>query len=50
VASSPAAGDDLAGYRIGQPEDLVALTAFLCTDAANHLLGSVIFVRQPING
>ena len=38
------------GGRIGQPEDLVALTAFLCSDAANHLSGSVIFVRPPING
>ena len=38
------------GGRIGQPEDLVALTAFLCSDAANHLSGSAIFVRPPING
>jgi NAD(P)-dependent dehydrogenase (short-subunit alcohol dehydrogenase family) len=38
------------GGRVGQPEDLVALTAFLCSDAANHLSGSVIFVRPPING
>jgi NAD(P)-dependent dehydrogenase (short-subunit alcohol dehydrogenase family) len=38
------------GGRIGQPEDLVALTAFLCSDAAHHLSGSVIFVRPPISG
>jgi NAD(P)-dependent dehydrogenase (short-subunit alcohol dehydrogenase family) len=34
------------GGRIGQPEDLVALTAFLCSEAASHLSGSVIFVRR----
>jgi NAD(P)-dependent dehydrogenase (short-subunit alcohol dehydrogenase family) len=38
------------GGRIGQPEDLVPLTAFLCSDAASHLSGSVIFVRPPITG
>jgi NAD(P)-dependent dehydrogenase (short-subunit alcohol dehydrogenase family) len=38
------------GGRIGQPEDLVGLTTFLCSDAANHLSGSVIFVRPPISG
>jgi NAD(P)-dependent dehydrogenase (short-subunit alcohol dehydrogenase family) len=30
------------GGRVGRPEDLVALTAFLCSDAANHLSGTVI--------
>jgi NAD(P)-dependent dehydrogenase (short-subunit alcohol dehydrogenase family) len=38
------------GGRIGQPEDLVGLTVFLCSDAANHLSGSVIYVRPPISG
>jgi len=37
------------GGRVGQPEDLVGLTAFLCSDAANYLSGSVIYVRPPIN-
>lgn len=36
------------GGRIGQPEDLVPLTAFLCSDAANHLSGTVITVRPPV--
>jgi 3-oxoacyl-[acyl-carrier protein] reductase len=31
--------------RIGQPEDLVALTAFMCDDASSHLSGTVITVR-----
>jgi NAD(P)-dependent dehydrogenase (short-subunit alcohol dehydrogenase family) len=35
--------------RIGQPEDIVALTAFLCSDAASHLSGTVITVRPPVN-
>jgi NAD(P)-dependent dehydrogenase (short-subunit alcohol dehydrogenase family) len=34
--------------RIGEPEDIVALTAFLCSDAANHLSGTVITVRPPV--
>jgi NAD(P)-dependent dehydrogenase (short-subunit alcohol dehydrogenase family) len=34
--------------RIGQPEDLVALAAFLCSDAASHLSGTVITVRPPV--
>jgi NAD(P)-dependent dehydrogenase (short-subunit alcohol dehydrogenase family) len=38
------------GGRIGQPEDLVGLTVFLCSDAADHLSGSVIYVRPPISG
>jgi NAD(P)-dependent dehydrogenase (short-subunit alcohol dehydrogenase family) len=36
------------GGRLGQPEDLVALAAFLCSDAANHLSGTVITVRPPV--
>jgi NAD(P)-dependent dehydrogenase (short-subunit alcohol dehydrogenase family) len=36
------------GGRIGQPEDIVALTTFLCSDAANHLSGTVVTVRPPI--
>lgn len=36
------------GGRIGQPEDIVALTAFLCSDAANHLSGAVVTVRPPV--
>jgi hypothetical protein len=27
----------------------VALTAFLCSDLANHLSGTVITVRPPVN-
>jgi NAD(P)-dependent dehydrogenase (short-subunit alcohol dehydrogenase family) len=37
------------GGRIGQPEDVVALTAFLCSDAASHLSGTVIMVRPTVN-
>ncbi len=37
------------GGRIGQPEDLVALTAFLCSHAAEHLSGTVITVRPAVN-
>jgi NAD(P)-dependent dehydrogenase (short-subunit alcohol dehydrogenase family) len=36
------------GGRIGQPEDLVALITFLCSDAASHLSGTVITVRPPV--
>lgn len=36
------------GGRIGEPEDLVALTTFLCSDAANHLSGTVITVRPQV--
>lgn len=35
--------------RVGQPDDLVGLTTFLCSDAANHLSGTVIMVRPPVN-
>jgi NAD(P)-dependent dehydrogenase (short-subunit alcohol dehydrogenase family) len=37
------------GGRVGQPEDLVALTAFLCSDAASHLSGTLIMVRPTVN-
>jgi NAD(P)-dependent dehydrogenase (short-subunit alcohol dehydrogenase family) len=36
------------GGRVGQPEDIVTLTAFLCSDAASHLSGTVITVRPPV--
>jgi NAD(P)-dependent dehydrogenase (short-subunit alcohol dehydrogenase family) len=36
------------GGRIGQPDDIVALTAFLCSDAAEHLSGTVVTVRPPV--
>jgi NAD(P)-dependent dehydrogenase (short-subunit alcohol dehydrogenase family) len=42
VAASYPAG------RIGQPEDIVPLAAFLCSDAAGHLSGTVITVRPPV--
>lgn len=41
VAASYPAG------RIGQPEDIVPLAAFLCSDASSHLSGTVITVRPP---
>jgi NAD(P)-dependent dehydrogenase (short-subunit alcohol dehydrogenase family) len=37
------------GGRVGQPEDLVALATFLCSDVANHLSGTVIMVRPTVN-
>jgi NAD(P)-dependent dehydrogenase (short-subunit alcohol dehydrogenase family) len=40
--------DQYPGGRVGQPEDIVALTAFLCSDAASHLSGTVITVRPPV--
>lgn len=40
-------GGQYPGGRVGQPEDIVALTAFLCSDAASHLSGTVITVRPP---
>jgi NAD(P)-dependent dehydrogenase (short-subunit alcohol dehydrogenase family) len=36
------------GGRIGEPDDIVALVNFLCSDAASHLSGTVITVRPPI--
>jgi NAD(P)-dependent dehydrogenase (short-subunit alcohol dehydrogenase family) len=36
------------GGRVGRPEDLVELAAFLCADASQHLSGTVITVRPPV--
>lgn len=36
------------GGRIGEPEDIVPLAAFLCGDAADHLSGTVITVRPAV--
>jgi NAD(P)-dependent dehydrogenase (short-subunit alcohol dehydrogenase family) len=36
------------GRRIGQPQDIVGLTVFLCSDASEHLSGTVITVRPPV--
>jgi NAD(P)-dependent dehydrogenase (short-subunit alcohol dehydrogenase family) len=36
------------GGRIGEPEDLVGLVAFLCSDLADHLSGTVITVRPAV--
>ncbi|GAB2956735.1 SDR family oxidoreductase [Amycolatopsis acidiphila] len=35
--------------RVGQPEDIVPFAAFLCSDAANHLSGTVLTIR-PFTG
>jgi len=37
------------GGRIGQPEDVLALTVFLCSDAAQHISGTLLPVR-PVTG
>ncbi|MGI8713142.1 MAG: SDR family NAD(P)-dependent oxidoreductase [Solirubrobacteraceae bacterium] len=37
------------GGRVGQPEDIVSFAAFLCSNAANHLSGTVLTIR-PITG
>ena len=37
------------GGRVGQPEDLVGLVAFLCSDVAEHVSGSVFAVRPPVD-
>jgi NAD(P)-dependent dehydrogenase (short-subunit alcohol dehydrogenase family) len=37
------------GGRLGQPEDLVSFAAFLCSDAASHLSGTVLTIR-PYTG
>jgi NAD(P)-dependent dehydrogenase (short-subunit alcohol dehydrogenase family) len=37
------------GGRLGQPEDVVAFAAFLCSDAASHLSGTLLPIR-PITG
>ncbi len=39
-----AALDDIVLKRIGQPEDVANLVAFLCTDLARHITGEVIKV------
>jgi len=36
------------GGRLGQPDDLVGLVAFLCSGEAAHLSGTVISVRPPV--
>jgi NAD(P)-dependent dehydrogenase (short-subunit alcohol dehydrogenase family) len=38
------------GRRLAQPQDIVPLTAFLCSPAANELSGTVISVRPPATG
>jgi NAD(P)-dependent dehydrogenase (short-subunit alcohol dehydrogenase family) len=35
--------------RVGQPEDLVGLATFLCSEAADHLSGTLIMVRPTVN-
>jgi NAD(P)-dependent dehydrogenase (short-subunit alcohol dehydrogenase family) len=37
------------GGRVGQPGDIVALAAFLCSSLAEHLSGTVISIRPPVN-
>ncbi|TCK21600.1 SDR family NAD(P)-dependent oxidoreductase [Pseudonocardia endophytica] len=37
------------GGRVGQPEDLVGLVTFLCSDVAAHVSGSVLAVRPPVD-
>ncbi len=37
------------GGRVGRPEDLVGLVAFLCSALADHISGSLIMVRPPVN-
>jgi NAD(P)-dependent dehydrogenase (short-subunit alcohol dehydrogenase family) len=37
------------GGRLGQPEDVVSFAAFLCSDAASHLSGTLLPIR-PITG
>jgi len=36
------------GARLVEPEDIVPLAVFLCSDAANHLSGTLITVRPPV--
>jgi NAD(P)-dependent dehydrogenase (short-subunit alcohol dehydrogenase family) len=43
-------GGQYPGGRVGRPEDLIGLTAFLCGDAASHLSGSVVYGRPPVVG
>jgi len=35
------------GRRLGQPQDIVALAAFLCSSTASELSRTVISVRPP---
>jgi NAD(P)-dependent dehydrogenase (short-subunit alcohol dehydrogenase family) len=37
------------GGRLGQPEDVVSFAAFLCSDAASHLSGTLLPIR-PVGG
>lgn len=37
------------GGRLGQPEDIVPFAAFLCSDAASHLSGTLLPIR-PVTG
>ena len=37
------------GGRLGQPEDVVSFAAFLCSDAATHLSGTLLPIR-PLTG
>jgi NAD(P)-dependent dehydrogenase (short-subunit alcohol dehydrogenase family) len=37
------------GGRLGEPDDVVAFAAFLCSDAASHLSGTLVPIR-PIAG
>ncbi len=36
------------GGRLGQPDDLVGLVTFLCSEVATHLSGTVVSVRPPV--
>lgn len=38
------------GRRLGRPQDIVLLTAFLCSSAIIELSGTVISVRPPATG
>jgi NAD(P)-dependent dehydrogenase (short-subunit alcohol dehydrogenase family) len=37
------------GGRLGHPDDVLALTVFLCSDAAQHISGTLLPVR-PVTG
>jgi NAD(P)-dependent dehydrogenase (short-subunit alcohol dehydrogenase family) len=37
------------GGRVGEPEDMVSFAAFLCSDAASHLSGTLLPIR-PVTG
>lgn len=37
------------GGRLGQPDDLVGLVVYLCSDAAEHLSGTVVTVRPAVS-